>query len=61
MSNGLSENIQFTRGDAERIVVIETKVNNISIHVGRIVKFGYAVGLTVMGSAISVSIKILSN
>lgn len=59
MPNGSSEPIQFTRGDAERLATVETKIINMSKHVGRIVKFGYVVGVSVTGSAVGIFIKIV--
>lgn len=57
MTDGKNEPIQFTRGDAERLAAIETKIAWMSVHVKRIVNFGYIVGSSVIITMIGVFLK----
>lgn len=59
MTDGRNEQIQFTRGDAERLAAIETKMEWMSVHVKRIVNFGYVVGSSIIITTIGIFIKVV--
>ena len=57
--DGQDQPVQFTRRDAERLVAIETKLEWMSVHVKRIVNFGYVVGVSIIVTVIGVFVKIV--
>jgi len=48
MSDGITEPIQFTRGDAERLAVMESNISDVKKLTNRVLKIMYGTGISVM-------------